>query len=272
MLLTGIQISLDKQKTASYTQLMIANAAKKIGLTMILLIMFVGIANAAENGDGVKVTLGLKNWITTWTATPNGWPGKPDLTSPVVLITGPTVKLSYGKVYGGFSYTENVSKYNFEGNDGSKNIQFQYTRSDIDFLLGYFVHPNISLFLGYKYFTGSSNLKDSTYNMGVHKGSGLVIGASFNLLIEKLYIVPYLNIAYMPLEGESQTNANPDTGRTTDLVTTYRLPGYVIEGGISTLPFHNFAASIGYKYQVMDWDNEARDTIRGATVSLNYLF
>lgn len=249
-------------------------------------LMFTSLAYA-ESGDSFKYSLGIKTWYNKWTATAtddatkNFEPQERD--SQWIFMVGPTLKVSYGKFYGGFSFSQNLTDYEFSGSINTtpvRNFTYTWTRQDLDIVLGYWFHPNISLFTGYKWFNGYSFFKQmdggvaniERYNAYRREGSGLVFGVSANFPIETLYIVPYFSGTYMPLNGESRENANLATGRTQELIRHYNLPTWAVEGGFSTLNYHGFSASIGYKYQVMEWDKDAKDVSQGVTFSLNYGF
>ncbi len=57
---------------------------------------------------------------------------------------GPVVNIRHGKFFGGLSYLMGTVSPNTDG------VEIDVDRTDIDLSAGYYVHPNVGLFLGYK--------------------------------------------------------------------------------------------------------------------------
>lgn len=155
------------------------------------------------------------------------------------LLVGPEIKLSNGSFFGGVSALFSASKYKFE--DG-----FELSRTDLDAVLGYMVHPRFGVFTGYKRLA---------YDSGTRYDCGIV-GAGVNMPLKSFTFI--LNGAYFPYVKSNWSNTDDFTG-------------WSIEPGVSYNFFQNNLFYAGYKYQ--QFNQEFGDvTFDGFLISYNYQF
>ena len=221
-----------------------------------------GLAQETEE-TATSVTLGLKMWYAGWDYTPMGGQST-DYGSG--LMYGPALNIRRGNLFlgltyltgGGFGYEESYSWY---------DDKYEADRTDMDLSIGYNVHPNIGLFLGYKtitieweetysypssptdYYTGEVELKGPAFGVTGHSR----IGESMWLLFGTL--------SYVSLESDFDGVPGED------------FIGPAIEFGVAYVPMP-VSVTLGFKYQSYkeDVEDAGQDTFSGLTLGVNYTF
>jgi len=217
-----------------------------IGFVFLLIIFFLGSACAEEFGFNV----GLRTWYNSWEIAPKTVPAnKSDFTA----MLGPNFKVSYGKFFAGASFLGTIQDYQF-----SKTT---WPRYDLDVMLGYDVHPRISLIAGWKYIRGTESTGFT------HKAYGPTFGFAFNqpIPIEALNLSFFLNGAFLALQGEVTASGSAGTD-------SYDIIGFSGEAGVIYAIAESLSISLGYKYQKLDWRELANDILSGVTLGVNYAF
>jgi len=217
-----------------------------IGATFFMMFFLYGYTRAEDFG----FNLGLRTWYNSWEIAPETVSSNK---SDDTFMLGPNFKVSYGKFFAGASFLATVQDYKFSTST--------WPRYDLDAMLGYMVHPRISLIAGWKYIRGTENtgLKHSAY--------GPTAGFAFNypIPIEALNLSFYLNGAFLFLEGDLTPSGSAITS-------SYDIIGYSGEGGLVYTAIDNLSISLGYKYQNLDWRHLATDILSGVTLGVNYAF
>ena len=270
---------------------------KKI-LSIFIIALVLGISSAAL-AEKPSFTIGLKTWIANWEQKlelvvdeDTGETMKFSDKSDYGLMYGPLINLRYEKFFGSLSYLMG-GDFNFEW-DSLDDILYDQDlhdygidfdvdgkddRTDFDIAIGYYIHPNISLFLGYKNVEINEKV---TLSMDVQPGSdaesdevksekkplidakvtikGPAFGVSGNYPIGETNWILFGSLSYLSLEGKSEGESLGD------------LTGPSLEIGGAYI-FNNVPISItaGYKYQSLTSDDR-EDIFSGLTLGANYTF
>ena len=262
---------------------------KKI-ISIFIIALVLGISSAAM-AEKPSVTVGLKTWIATWeqkleytdefgdTATESD-------KSDYGLMYGPVFNLRYEKFFASLSYLIG-GNFNFEWDQfdfsdpdygDSFDLDSENDRTDFDIAVGYYLHPNISVFLGYKNIDADQTItwsydvepfSDADFDDNVSDNDsydisatikGPAFGVSGNYPIGETNWILFGSLSYLSLEGESEGESLGDfTGPSLEIGGAY--------------VFDNMPMSItaGYKYQSLQAD-EREDIFSGLTLGANYTF
>lgn len=226
----------------------IMDCFKKMITGMCLIVLL----SPALHADELKVNLGMKAWYSSWEIDGSGGESEE---SDFSVMVGPSMQLVYGKIFGGMSVMTAVPEYEFS--------TFDWGRTDIDLLMGLFVHPRISLVGGWKYLRGSTDESNS------HSAYGPAFGASFNYPVLNQRATLYLNSVLLLLKGDLKSQ-NLVNGTTVE--TDFDLWGYSFEGGVAFALLEKVTLNVGYKYQDIRWQNAANDIVAGVTLGMTYSF
>ena len=213
---------------------------------VVLLILTLCPATYAED---MKMSLGLKTWYNNWKIDPDK--GSSD-TSDYIALAGPSLKLSYGKYFGGISVMTSLPDYEFSTTD--------WSRTDVDAMVGYMVHPRFSILGGWKYLRGST---DDKTNKISHSAYGPAFGVSGNYPFAKLGVTAYSNAALMLLQGNYSSAAED---------TSHDIIGYSVELGVAYGLWERLSVNLGYKYQNLEWKHVTKDILSGVNFGLTYSF
>lgn len=229
-----------------------------IALTIILALSFTSVAGAQEN---VQVTVGLKTWLATWTASFPVDGGTEEVESDPALLIGPTVGIRYANIFGGITYM--FGTFEFPDEDfGGITLETEADRTDLDLVVGYNVHPRVGALIGYKRaditlkvaVDGFEDDIDGTF-------SGPVVGANFNFPIGESRWIIFGNLSYLfltlDIEGEEED-----------------APGFSIElAGAYAFEAAPVSLTAGYKFQRFEGeDSDSIDEFSGLTLGANYTF
>lgn len=263
---------------------------KKISVIgAILCFMFLtGVTKSAfAEGDNLNLVFGYKAWINSWqTGTtvyiPQAGANIQSYTSDPVIASIPSVSLKYENFYISSGYmispTYTFKTYsdtiNISSTPYTVNYENTATRTELDVNIGYYVHPSVSLAIGYKevkqnyhskqYGTGLvTDISDSTTTIsGITFGitGGATIGGGFNM---------YANLAYSPMKAKYSGGGEEDNA-----------PYISSEFGFGYRAGSNFTLSLGYKYQAIDTINNESgyggqigpDVTKGFIFGANYIF
>lgn len=225
-------------------------------LIMIAIVLISASSSLAD--DNLAASLGLKGlYVTSWKNTwDDGLIEHEFEAKDSVLMAGPSVKIIYGQFFSGLTFLTSLQDFNveeagFKVGDGN--------RRDLDFVLGYAPFSWLSVICGYKQITAVSD-QQSGSSASVDQG-GPAIGISLNYLIPNIKISIYANAAYMYLDGQAWLQ---DT----------QADGFSYEGGMTYSPIQNLALSLGYKGQILDYDNDiaGKEELGGITFAIDYRF
>ena len=272
---------------------------KKI-ISIFIIALVLGISSAAM-AEKPSVTIGLKTWIATWerkgeiivdedTDETLKFSDKSDYG----LMYGPVINLRYEKLFASLSYmmggdlnferdqVDNYFNDYFNDLDLGPDYGINYDvnskddRTDFDIAIGYYVHPNISIFLGYKNVDIEEKIKvawdvepfSDAYYDDIKPGeipfkeSGTIKGPAFgvsgNYPIGETNWILLGSLSYLSLDGKWEGESHGDfTG-----------PSLEIGGAYI---FDNVPVSItaGYKYQSLESD-KGKDIFSGLTFGVNY--
>ena len=235
---------------------------KKLILIIMLAIVFAFSGKAMA--EQPQITVGLKTWFATWETKL----GSDKFESDYGVMYGPSVNVRYDKIFAGASYT--LGSFSFPTVTTSvADVNLDADRSDLDLSAGYYFHPNVAGFIGYK-------VSDFDYNMTLdtifgsseatasETRNGPVLGVNGHYPIDGTRWVLFGNMSYVMLDAEYKDS----TGKTTGDVT-----GPAIEfGGAYAAEMMPLSVSVGFKYQNYEYDNSggATDTFSGLTFGVNY--
>ena len=206
---------------------------KKLATTGLLcmVVVFVGSTAFAQE---FSASVGMKAWYNKW----EGFLAWEDLDSEdYSLLVGPSVKLSYGRFFGGVNYLLSTSDYEeshsstwdvseFDSAEDPSGIEgsvwqeadAKADREDLDILAGVMIHPRVGVFFGYKRIiscdagyvietlaagtdvdTGVEAEAELTDVRDIEvRISGFAFGVTCNYPLSRFPIVFTANAAYMP--------------------------------------------------------------------------
>ena len=251
-------------------------------LTVLVAVLLLGLSNyglAQETEETpTSVTIGLKTWYATWEYQS---PGGDTMDFGSGLMYGPAISIRTGDLFvglsyltgGGFTDEYTESGYTSYWGDWDEEWDYEYDRTDIDLSIGYYLSPNLGMFLGYKTLTigctytyafdpelgSSSTYEDSWEN----EFSGFALGVTGHTRIGESRMILFGTLSYVSLASEFDGEAGED------------FMGPAIEVGLAyaleTMPL---SFTVGYKYQSYEEDVEdgGKDVFAGLTLGLNYSF
>ena len=246
-------------------------------LAVLVVVLLLGLSNygvAQDTEDTpTSVTIGLKTWYATWEYKPVGEEGWDYGTG---LMYGPALNIRAGNLFVGLSYLMGGGfTYDYSETIGYYYYTYEYEadRTDIDLSLGYYFHPNLALFLGYKTLTiasGQSETLTSSYYDDITyesewevKLAGPAFGLAGYARIGESRMILFGTLSYVSLESE------------VDGVSGESFTGPAIEAGLAyaleTMPA---SVTLGYKYQSYTEDVEegGQDVFAGLSLGLNFSF
>lgn len=257
---------------------------KKI-ISIFIITIVLGISSAAL-AERPSVTIGLKTWFASWEQKLeffDEYTGETEIASDQSdygLMYGPVVNLRYEKFFaslsylmgGGFSFEWEEFDYSDTSIDYSWDYDEEDDRTDLDVAIGYYIHPKISLFLGYKNIDidvtetieENETLSIDIWEDGSSSYSATIKGPAFgvsgNYPIENTNWILFGSLGYLSLEGESEGESLGDfTGPSIEI------------GGAYVLEAMPVSITAGYKYQSLKSD-EREDIFSGLTFGANYTF
>lgn len=229
----------------------------------LILIITVAIVFAFSNmamAEGPQVTVGLKTWLATWEVDFGGDPMESDYGA----MLGPSVNVRYDRFFVGASYF--LGTFSFPTATGILvDTDLDADRTDLDISAGYYFHPNIAAFLGYKVsdFDYKFVYSDGTSLKTTEERSGPVIGVTGHYLINGTRWALFGNLSYVSLD---------DNYKSGGVTTNYAVTGPAIEfGGAYSMEQIPLSVSVGLKYQDYKYDKDnLEDIFSGLTFGVNY--
>lgn len=228
-------------------------------------IIAVDVARAEE--EKARVTVGLKTWINTWNVRLPYSP--PDYSfgdeSTNVITVGPVINIRRGKFFVGGSALIGTTEYERELNSTTK---LSNKKQDYDVAVGYYPHPNVGVFAGYKYARWEITTTDVPSGLVIGMLTidqyGPLIGLTANYPIGSTGVTPFATYSHYFLR------------RVRDDSFRYDESGPSIEAGLA-YSFRSFTAIAGYKYQHFfisqtSAPNGMEARYKGFMFSLNYTF
>lgn len=223
--------------------------------------------------EDFRFGIGVKTWYNrmdmSYTSTTSGETDYSDKTA-YVLMAGPSVKMSYKKFFTGLNYLVTTTDYKTDIRGQGAGQEFAVSRNDLDFLLGFSITPQLSVFTGYKRIKTEQDQTAAwvgvteTFN-GVPLGLALSIRPS-----ETVPLAIYGNLGYIYFDSNRTTTAGGDTNWKYDA-------GFIEVGATYNIVDH-VAVSLGYKYQKL-WNKSTPDgfykvdrAFDGVTFAVDYNF
>ncbi|MBI5193963.1 MAG: hypothetical protein HZA08_11050 [Nitrospirae bacterium] len=239
----------------------------------LILIITIAMVFAFSNmamAEQPHVSVGLKTWAATWDTKLDTGSGNKDFSSDYGLMLGPSVNVQYDKYFAGASYL--FGTFSFPAvSVAATDINLDADRTDMDISAGYYFHPNVAAFLGYKLMDLKYKMKLDPCVLGVcgdtskETRNGPVLGVTGHYPIEGSRWVLFGNLSYVFLNSEfKDSSGNKDTSKVT---------GPAVEfGGAYTLENMPLSLLVGLKYQNYEYDTAgaANDTFSGLTFGVNY--
>ncbi|MEK6651414.1 MAG: hypothetical protein AABY50_00610 [Nitrospirota bacterium] len=237
----------------------------------------------AEEKDELQVTMGIKTWYNTWSEQFNtGYGTGRDRfyksTSDPVLSIGPTISFKKGQYFGGVTYLQAVSDYKTDFTYRTSATARTHTtestsRYDIDGLAGYYFHPRVGGFVGYKYaHVGMKRTEDYLDNSGNRTDGkteklsvniyGPVLGLTANYPLGTTGLTPFANLSYYWVKQINKTEPADSAN----------MSGPSIELGIGYAAYKNLTLTAAYKYQIFYGTTYDDVTFKGPSFSVNYTF
>jgi len=242
---------------------------------------------AGGSGKDLLLTVGVKAWYNEWTSStttyvPQAGANVQSFTSDPELALIPTVSLKYKKflISGGYmlgtdyAWPGTTDTIEDDGTPYTREDKSKAEREELDINVGYSVHPNITLTVGYKQVkqdytteTGGVGLISQTFKSET-KYTGQTIGIMGSAPIAERWGI-YANLAYGFMEAEYEGVDQKDDA-------TY----ISSELGFAYVPVSGFVVSFGYKYQVIDTeiaaagfgDQRGIDVTKGIILGANFIF
>lgn len=239
------------------------------------------------SGKDLLLVVGVKAWYNEWTSSTTTFVSQAganvqSFTSDPEFALIPTVSLKYKKflISGGYmlgtdyDWPGTTDTINIGGTPFTAEDKSKAEREELDINVGYSVHPNITLTLGYKQVkqdytteTGGVGLISQTFKSET-KYTGGTIGIMGSAPIAERWGI-YANLAYGSMVAEYEGADSEDDA-------TY----ISSEFGFAYVPVSGFVVSFGYKYQVIDTeigaagfgDQKAIDVTKGVILGANYIF
>ena len=228
--------------------------------TAVFGVLLLALVPAALAQDGVRFTIGVKAWMHTWStwafpsSTLDQTMGQTETDTETVLV--PSVNLRMGNFFlSGDFFPE--KEYDFQ------TVYRGVQRSEWSIVGGYYVVPQLAIALGFKQinqkFGSSFDATLSVPMFGLQAGTP--IGDSGNWFI-------YGNGFFGPVSFKEKNSTALDDQEgwyySTELGTGYRF-------------FERLAATVGYKYQTVRWDElngkvPGYDYTAGWIVGLSFTF
>lgn len=257
---------------------------RRIYFLVLLGVLFLIVGTTYAEEEKTYVTVGIKTWYNQWGGSyfttfsePATGPYKKrfKFSSNSVLSVGPTLSVRKGKFFGGISCLKTTSDYkqNYTyalSTTVNRTLNQSISRYDIDGSLGYYFHPRLGGFIGYKY----SNHEVSGYREDVAtsgavqwsgtfkdtiKASGPVFGLTGNYPIGSTGIAPFLTASYyfLRLSSAEKNDRISETGPS-------------LEAGVA-YSFKRLTAIAAYKQQYL-YGTDVEEEFKGPMFSLNYTF
>lgn len=188
---------------------------------------------AAEESEpkNLSVTVGLKAWANEW----QSWntPGFEQLGAANAVAFNPSVTVKYKNV---FVSAGVMPKTNYDVPSSLNGTTTPASRREMDVSVGYYVHPQVAVTLGYKQIT-QTWASDYIWKIPA-------VGVSLAAAIQNTRMFMYGNAAV----GWASVSTNPSTTATQLDLKGGTYTTSEIGMGYSVLP--SFRLTLGYKYQI----------------------
>ncbi len=210
-----------------------------------------------------SVTVGLKAWANEW----QSWndPGSAGMGTAKATAINPSVTIKYKDFFvsGGF-----MPKKTYDVPSSLNGVTTQASRKEMDLSVGYYVHPQLALTLGYKQITQTWGTVDYVWKIPA-------VGLSAAAPLQGTNVFMYGNAAI----GWASVSTNPASKA---VVWNYKGGTYTTtEVGLGYAITPSFRLTGGYKYQVCPTSTEVllnatritvTDSTRGFVFGGSYTF
>jgi hypothetical protein len=232
-----------------------------------LLILFATSPNS--DAEEFNLSLGVKGWYNKLSLKINN----PDITiddNDTQWVAGPTLQMSYGKIFGGIAWLVTPTDYGITvdvhhvSSGVTGTYQVELDRNDVDAIIGYFLHPRFGIYAGYKYLNSDGGKVANgqiSLDLKIH-GAGF--GALFNYAFESIPMVVMANATYLP--SLSYRFYQGDVGDQSE-----DMDGYTAEVTVAYMIGQKFSVSGGYKVQNLEAEGDEWD-FAGISVGVDYRF
>ncbi len=156
-----------------------------------------------------------------------------------MVTAGPVINVRRGKFFVGASFMKGL--YEYERLEPNPTLKDTNEKQDFDVVGGYYFHPNIGIFIGYKYArwhftTKNVNTGVVSYTQTIDQ-YGPLVGLTANYPIGSSGFTPFVTYSHYFLRRHLREE-------------TYKFSetGPSIEAGLA-YAFRSYTATAGYKYQ-----------------------
>ena len=262
-----------------------------IGLILGCLVTVVD-AETSQNifGENVSLTLGVNTWRTTFetqTFKENGYlrEGVKATSNMFGVSFNFTLYEKYsigGSYYSGDGFDNTAFDY-YMDQEVQHILKYEFEKADMDIWVGYYLHPRISAFLGYKRIENNGQLKwysrtaSTKYDETIE---GPVFGVAINFPLADSGFTFFSTLGYAILDGKADyvlqwTDVDGNTMDDKDS-SSFDSLGPALELGIHCLLENhpNFSITMKYKYQEYedpDVDNYSAK-LYGFNIGANFHF
>jgi|GEM_PF-2171999 len=236
----------------------------RVAMACLFLAVFYVQGYAEEKKDEkAHITVGVKTWINTYDQWERSGNNEYSVDVNTVTMVGPVVGITWDKYFAGISYLQTLNDYDYtvRQTNGTSTNTGKDKRKELDLSLGYYVHPRVGAFVGYKNVWWDINERDG--GQSTVKLFGPAVGLTFNYPLGKSGFTPFATAAYYWLHyTQTATTSNPRTA--------YAMTGPSAEAGLA-YTYRSITLTAGYKYHAYYSDNNEM-TFGGPVFSINYAF
>jgi hypothetical protein len=231
-------------------------AAMKKLLPCLCLTLLLPLLPAFSRASDYTVKFGLKSWYAAWTYAYDDTSDKSDHNS---LLLGPSVAVVWdNNLFVGANYLSTwISQNRFDISE-----DFQVSRNDLDFFVGYMLHPRFGVVGGLKRISGKEyDNTEATHGTSDVNAYGYAVGFTGNLPLGTSGFQGYLNGNYMNMVFSFDDRY------------VYDADGVNVEVGINYTFDERWSANFGYKYQQFKFSGIKKyDIIQGHTLGVAYSY
>ena len=244
---------------------------KKI-IILTICALFFGMNNMAQAQE-TSVTLGLKAWYAKYELEIDDADDSVEFDRG--LMYGPALNIRPGNFFFGVSYLMGGDFTYTEDLNSTTELEIDLDRTDLDLSVGYYLHPNVAVFLGYKKSemdfeatetsVGSSSTEEQEWEY-----KGPAIGVTGNFPIGEGGAFLFGTLSYVKLDTDYKFESGDASGE--------EVEGPSIEFGVGfsseTMPV---SLTVGYKYQKYEADENDEvlgfeETFSGLTLGVYFTF
>ena len=251
---------------------------KKLMITSVIFIVF-GSNSAYSAMEDISVSVGAMSWYNRYVPI-SRIAGADVPKSSFAFMNGPTIKAQYKNLYFGVTYLLSSDNYNLVVTDSPISIHHakansSASRSDIDFVAGYMLTPELSLRTGYIGIFVDDDItlesqggtetarRNETYNVGT-------LGAGINMPLGKK-IIWFVNADALLGSFHNDVSYPIHYKRLSEPVYNSIAWGVSADTRVVCTIINNLSANIGLRYQYIKADSD-NSSFLGPTLDLDYRF